>query len=51
MTTFAETNEHKNKIGGPPDEERAHEPMAELDDVIDLVAVLGSVRRLTEELD
>ena len=33
----------------PSDKERAHEPMAELDDVIDLVAVLGGIRRQADQ--
>ena len=37
------------KKADQPTKERAHEPMAELDDVIDLVAVLGSIRRQAEE--
>ena len=45
MLAFAEAQEHVNEENRPTDKERAHEPMAELDDVIDLVAVLGSIRR------
>ena len=50
MPTLVKADQNKNKIGGPPDKERAHEPMAKLDDVIDLIAVLRSIRRLAEEL-
>ncbi len=45
MAAFAEAHENVDEIGGPTDEKRSHEPMAKLDDVIDLVAVLGKVRR------
>ena len=38
------------KKDGPADKERAHEPMAELDEVIDLIAMLGSIRRHAEQL-
>jgi len=41
--------EHINKKNKPTDEERAHEPMAKLQDVIDLIAVFGGVRGLAEE--
>jgi len=51
MATFVKTYQHENEVGGPPDEERAHEPMTELDDVIDLEAVVRGVHRLTEETD
>src|SRR4029077_17032035 len=50
MATLAEANQNKNEKGRPPDEEHPHEPVAEFEDVIDLVAVLGCVRRLAEEL-
>src|SRR5207244_12527208 len=43
------TNEAIEEKGQPTDEKRAHEPMAKLDDMIDLVAVLGRVRRHTEQ--
>ena len=50
MPTLVKAYQNKNEIGGPSKEKRAHEPMAELDDVIDLITVLRSVHRLTEEL-
>src|ERR1700730_8430009 len=50
MPAFAETNQNKNKIGRPTDQERSHEQMAELDDVIDLISVLGGVRRHADKL-
>jgi hypothetical protein len=43
------TNEAIQEKGQPTDEKRAHEPMAKLDDMIDLIAVLGRVRRHTEQ--
>src|SRR6516225_6013700 len=39
-----------NKKSRPPDEQRGHEPVTKLKDMIDLIAVGGSVRRLTEKL-
>src|SRR5438067_13884323 len=49
MATSAEPNEHENKVGEPANEQRPHEPVAELNDVIDLKSVLGSIRRLAEK--
>src|ERR1700704_637821 len=49
MAAFAESNQNKSKIGGPADEKRTHEPVAEFDDVIDLISVLGCVRRHSEK--
>ncbi len=49
MATLVEANQNKDEKRRPTNEERAHEPVAELDDVIDLVTVLGSVRRLAEK--
>src|SRR5205085_3851169 len=43
------TNEDIEEKGQPPDEERAHKPMTKLNNVIDLVAVFGSVRRQTKK--
>ena len=50
MFAFAETQQDINEKDRPAEKERAHEPVAELDDVIDLVAVLGSIRRHADEL-
>src|SRR5438270_6935014 len=50
IATLVKTNQDVGEKREPADEERGHEPMRELDDVIDLVAMLGSVRRLTENL-
>src|ERR1700736_6114708 len=49
MATFAETDQNENEKSGPADEERAHEPVTKLENVIDLVAVLGCIRRLTKK--
>jgi hypothetical protein len=49
MPPFPKANENKNKKCRPTQEKRAHEPVAELDDVVDLVAVGGSVWRLAKE--
>ncbi len=49
MPALAEAQENIDEKGGPADEKRSHEPMAELDDVIDLVAVLGSIRRQADQ--
>ena len=40
VLTLPETHEHVNEEDGPTNKECAHEPMAEFDDVIDLVAML-----------
>src|SRR6476620_3227625 len=50
MAAAVKTEQNINEVDRPPDKERAHEPMAELNDVIDLKSVLGSIRRLAEEL-
>ena len=49
LPAFAEANQDKNKKGRPTKKKRAHEPVRELDDMIDLEAMLGSVRRLAEK--
>src|SRR3954454_575464 len=50
ITAAAEADKNVSEEGGPADEERAHEPVGELEDVVDLKAVLRNVRRLAEEL-
>src|ERR1043166_4236884 len=40
VAAFAETHQDIDKESRPADKERAHEPMAELDDVIDLKNML-----------
>ena len=49
MAAAVITEEYVNKETKPTDEKCAHEPMAKLDDMIDLIAVFGRVRRYTEE--
>src|SRR6266568_726061 len=50
MAAFSETDQNENEESRPADKKCAHEPMAELEDVVDLVAVLGRVRWLPEKL-
>src|SRR5947209_19608784 len=50
MAAAAKTDEHVNNKSGPANEKRRHEPVRELQNVVDLVTVLGSVWRLTEKL-
>ena len=50
MAAAMKTNENKQKEDQPSNEEGSHEPVTKLQDVIDLVAVFGGIRRLTEEL-
>src|SRR3982750_2144798 len=50
MISAAEANQDVDEINRPSDEQRRHEPMAELDDVIDLKPVLRSVGWLTQKL-
>ena len=49
MPALAEAHQDVNEKDRPADKQRGHEPMAELDDVIDLVAVLGSIRRQADQ--
>src|SRR5205814_64571 len=49
MASFPETNQNENEERRPAEKERPHEPVAELEDVVDLIPMGGSVRRLTEE--
>ena len=49
MPASPEANQNENKECRPAEEERPHEPMAELKDVVDLIPVEGSVRRLAEK--
>src|SRR6476619_1952387 len=44
VTTFVKTPEDEKEKCRPSEKERAHEPMTELDDVIDLIAMLGGIR-------
>ena len=49
MATLAKTDQNENEKSGPADEERTHEPVTKFEDVIDLVAMLGCIRRLTKK--
>src|SRR4029453_16492660 len=49
MPPFPEANQKENKKRRPTKEERAHKPVAELDDVIDLISVRGGVRRHSQK--
>ena len=49
VTTAMESDQHENKVTKPSDKQRGHEPVTEFENVIDLIAMLGSVRRLTEK--
>src|SRR5947207_7794597 len=44
-----ETGSAQKQKGRPTEKERTHEPVREFENVIDLVAVLGSVWRLTKK--
>src|ERR1041385_1139930 len=47
---FSKKPEHEKEKGRPPEEERAHKPMAELNDVINLITMLGCIRRHADHL-
>src|SRR5947207_12432493 len=49
MTATVITNEAIQKKGYPTDKERAHEPMAKLEHVIELLALLRIVGQQTEQ--
>ena len=49
MAALMKANQNVNEKNRPADEKKRHEPMAELEDVIDLKAVLGSIRLLAEK--
>ena len=50
MAATMKTYENKQKEDQPPNEESGHEPVTKLQDVIDLVAVFGGIRRLPHKL-
>jgi hypothetical protein len=50
VPAFPETEKNINKERRPSHKERAHEPMAELDNVVDLKTMLGSIGRHADEL-
>ena len=49
MPASPEANQNENKERRPAEKKRPHEPMAEFEDVVDLVSVGGSVRGLAQE--
>src|SRR4051812_7701202 len=50
MPALTEPHEDIHKESGPAHKERAHEPVAELDNVIDLKTMLGGIGGHAEEL-
>src|SRR5215471_6540722 len=50
LATLPKSKQDVNKKRRPPDEQGGHEPVTKLKDMIDLEAVCGSVRRLTQKL-
>src|SRR5262249_56599430 len=50
LAAFPKPKQDVNKKHRPPDEQRRHEPVTKLKDMIDLVTVGGSVGRLTQKL-
>src|SRR4029453_110409 len=49
LTPFPETNQDENKKRRPSNKERAHEPVTKLEDMVDLISMRRSVRRLAQE--
>jgi len=49
MATSAKADQNKKKKGRPSEKQRAHKPVRELQNVIDLIAVLRRVGRLAEK--
>src|SRR5262249_58993678 len=49
LAAFPKTDQDKNEKSGPTGKQRAHEPVRELEDVVDLVAMFGCIRRLAEK--
>ncbi len=49
VAALVKTDQHKNEKGGPSEKKRPHEPVREFENVIDLIAMLGSVWRLTKK--
>jgi len=50
LATLPKPNQDVNKKRRPPDEQRRHEPVTKLKDMIDLITMGGSVGRLTQKL-
>ena len=49
LSPFAKPNQHENKKCRPTNKQRAHEPVTELEDMIDLISMRGGIRRLAQE--
>ena len=49
LAALPKPNQDVNKKSRPPDEQHGHEPVTKLKDMIDLIAVGGSVRRLAQK--
>src|SRR5580765_3834904 len=49
MAALPKPNQDVDKKSRPPDEQHGHEPVTKLNDMIDLIAVGGSVGRLTQK--
>src|SRR5436190_16603570 len=50
LATLPKPNQDVNEKSRPPEEQRGHKPVTKLNDMIDLIAVRGSVERLTQKL-
>src|SRR4029077_17715077 len=50
LAALPKTNQGGNKKNRPTDQQSGHEPVTKLNDMIDLIAVGGSVWRLTQKL-
>src|SRR3954464_8689644 len=50
LAALPKPNQHVNKKSRPPDEQGGHEPVTKLNDMIDLIAMGGSVGRLAQKL-
>src|SRR5438046_9684370 len=50
LATLPKPNQDVNEKSRPPAEQGGHEPVTKLNDMIDLIAVGGSVGRLTQKL-
>src|SRR3954465_5390980 len=49
LAALPKPNQDVEKKPRPPDEQRGHEPVTKLNDMIDLIAVGGSVGRLAQK--
>src|SRR3954463_14934269 len=49
LAALAKPNQDVDKKSRPPDEQRGHEPVTKLKNMIDLIAVGGSIGRLAQK--